>query len=91
MKKNDFKMLESIGSVLSKEELRVIIGGEEPYEGTTTVSDHFEHDFGSQNEVEACAKKPIGAGCRTGLIYSGTCLHAGPGGKKICADKRLLE
>lgn len=29
MKKNDFKMLESIGSVLSKEELRAIVGGGE--------------------------------------------------------------
>lgn len=29
MKKNDFKMLESIGSILSKDELRVIIGGGE--------------------------------------------------------------
>lgn len=29
MKKNDFKMLESIGSVLSKDELKFVIGGEE--------------------------------------------------------------
>ncbi|WP_036887779.1 hypothetical protein, partial [Prevotella bivia] len=36
--KNDFKMLESIGSALSKDELRVIIGsGENLQVGTTEV------------------------------------------------------
>lgn len=36
MKKNDFKMLESIGSVLSKDKLRVIIGGGDNLEVGTT-------------------------------------------------------
>lgn len=37
MEKNDFKMLESIGSVLSKDELKFVIGGEEHLESGTTA------------------------------------------------------
>ena len=36
MEKNDFKILESIGSVLSKDELKFVIGGEEHLESGTT-------------------------------------------------------
>ncbi|MBF1498011.1 hypothetical protein [Prevotella pallens] len=57
MKKNDFKMLESIGSVLSKDELRAIVGGGEnlklrPKEGSPVK--RIMNDCENKREGQAC-------------------------------------
>lgn len=59
MKKNDFKMLESIGSVLSKDELRAIVGGGEnlqrrPKEGS--LAKRIMNDCGNKREGQACTE-----------------------------------
>lgn len=57
MKKNDFKMLESIGSALSKEELRAIVGGGEnlqrrPKEGPPVK--RIMNECENKREGQAC-------------------------------------
>ena len=59
MKKNDFKMLESIGSALSKEELRAIVGGGEylkrrPKEGPPVK--RIMNDCENKREGQACTE-----------------------------------
>ena len=63
MKKNDFKMLESIGSVLSKDELKFVIGGEEHLQGGNgTPTTSIELEAGGKKELP-CAGKREGASC----------------------------
>lgn len=63
-------MLESIGSVLSKEELRVVIGGDKLEDKATTIQDSIDDEI----KFGPCAGKELGEECfHRG--YKGVCHH----------------